>query len=487
MKLIKKMVGVFALLFAVFAMTGCAELLGKIAGKIEEETPEPETPSIDYEEEYSFSLHYGEVQNLNVTAKVEDKGVLSFQWYKGTTDKRDNATPIVGTTDLEKANAASPIFVFTASNKEEVTYLWCKVTNTNLATGKKAETWSDRYKVTVSNIIRLNGEHISSLTAWLPIYTYYITSWVSVENTLEIPAGTVVKFAKDAYLETNGSGVIAVTGSEEKPVIFTSYLDNAGITIPEFEGSATKAAKGDWKGIEINGAQNSTFLNAEFRYANVAALRLRETTNVSKCLFINNKSDDDFSGALTIEENANESIVLNNVFYNNDWPLLVSANYSVDDSNVFHKPKDKPEDPDVKNKYQAIVMDGGKHIKKSTVVDWKVTELPYVLKDSWVNVDTGATLRIGDDSTDVIVKFYKDCYLEVEEGGTFTLGAGSILTSWKDDAHGGDIEANGQLAAPADGDWYGISVYGADHFGWDNPINTDTTRVLYNNKKNYQD
>jgi len=483
MKLIKKTVSVLALLFVVFAMTGCAELLGKIAGKIEEETPDPVTPSIDYEDEYSFIVHYEKTQNLNVTAKAEDKGVLSFQWYKGTTDKREDATQIVGTTELEKANAKSPIYLFTASDKEETLYFWCKVTNTNLATGKKAENWSDRYKVTVSNIIRLNGEHISSNTVWLPIYTYYITSWLSVDKTLEIPAGTVVKFGKDAYMETNGNGVIAVTGSEEKPVIFTSYLDNVGITIPEFEGSATKAAKGDWKGIEINGAQNSTFLNAEFRYANVAALRLRETTNVSKCLFINNKSDDDFSGALTIEENANESIVLNNVFYNNDWPLFVSANYSVDDSNVFHKPKDKPEDPDVINKYQAIVMDGGKHIKKSTVVDWKVKELPYVLKDSWVNVDTGATLNIGDASKNVIVKFYKDCYLEVDEGGTFTLGAGSILTSWKDDTHGGDIEANGQPAAPADGDWDGIYMNGS----WKNDINTDTTRVLYNNKENYQD
>ena len=88
MKLFKKVMSVLTLLFVVFAMTGCAELLGKLAGKIEEETPDPVTPSIDYEEEYSYSLHYGEIQNIKVTAKAEDKGVLTYQWYKGTTDKR---------------------------------------------------------------------------------------------------------------------------------------------------------------------------------------------------------------------------------------------------------------------------------------------------------------------------------------------------------------------------------------------------------------
>ena len=42
MKLFKKVMSVMTLLFVVFAMTGCAQLLSKLAGKIEEETPEPE-------------------------------------------------------------------------------------------------------------------------------------------------------------------------------------------------------------------------------------------------------------------------------------------------------------------------------------------------------------------------------------------------------------------------------------------------------------
>ena len=480
MKLIKKMVGVFALLFAVFAMTGCAELLGKIAGKIEESTPEPETPSINYEEEYSFSLHYGEVQNLNVTAKVEDKGVLSFQWYKGTTDKRDNATPIVGTTDLEKANAASPIFVFTASNKEEVTYLWCKVTNTNLATGKKAENWSDRYKVTVSNIERVHG-HIDSNTTWNPLYTYYVDSWLTIEKSLVIPAGTVVKLGKEGEIDTTGEGTITAIATKSAPITFTSYLDNSvGITIPEFEGSATKATKGDWKGIRIAGAQGSTFTYANFRYSNEYALTLEKKATVSFCTFTNNKSKD-YSGALTIAEAGNESLVTDNVFYSNDWPLLSPKNYTVDTSNIFHN----PDDVNIKNQYQAIILTNGYHIENAKNVKWNVTELPYYFVDSWFTVDDGV-LTIGDSTHNVIVKFTAGSSIDIGEKGTLKLGVSSILTSWKDDVHGGDIEANEQPVDPDWGDWDGISIYGADHFGWDNPINTDTTRVLYNDYSKYQ-
>ena len=480
MKLIKKTVSVLALLFVVFAMTGCAELLGKIAGKIEEETPDPETPSIDYEEEYSFSLHYGEVQNLNVTAKIEDKGVLSFQWYKGTTDKREDATQIVGTTDLEKANVASPIFVFTASNKEEVTYLWCKVTNTNLATGKKAENWSDRYKVTVSNIERVHG-YIDSTTVWNPLYTYYVDGWITVEKSLTIPAGTVVKCGKDTDICTTGTGTLAVGGTKDYPVYFTSYLDESvGIAIPEFVGSATKAAKGDWKGIRIDGAQGSTFTYTTFRYSNEYALRLNKKANVANCVFTNNKSDENYSGALTIYTDAKESVVINNTFYNNDWPLTVSKDYTVDTSNIFHNPADVT----VKNKYQAIILTSGNYINATgAIVDWMVTELPYYMVDSWLAVEKG-TLNIGDNTHNVVVKFIADAEISAGQMGSITLGVGSILTSWKDDTHCGDIEADGNLIPPEWGDWAGIRLYGSD---WNNAINKDTDRVLYNDKSKYQE
>ena len=481
MKLFKKALSVLALLFVVFAMTGCTQILGKLLNKGAEEleeqknnTPDPESPSITSEDEgYSFMVHYGAPYTLTIKAEVSDSGVLTYQWYSSSSDKRENATAIEG------AAAKLPAYITTAptapAKDGEVTYYWCKVTNTSLKTGKTKDNWSERYAITVSNIIRMNGKYIDENTTWNPLYTYYAEGWICIKKALVIPAGTVIKCKKGVYIETADEGTITVTGLADNPVYFTSYLDDsAGIKIPEFIGSATKAAKGDWDGLYIDGAKGSTITNAVFRYANKAAVTLKAETGVNNCKFVSNKSEN-YRGALDIAESANDSIVTNNIFYDNDWPLSCSSNYSVATSNVFHN----PDDDKITNKYQAITMYGGKYIEQKDVVNWKVSELAYLFTDSWLDVK--GTLNIG---AGVVVKFNKDCYIEVSDTGSITLGTGCILTSWKDDAHGGDIEANGQPVEPKSGDWAGIWL--EDKGGYNNSINKDS-RVLYNDKSKYEE
>ena len=465
----------------VIALTGCDAILGKFLPQAELDGPDKPSVAIADYGDGSATLHYGDSKTLTVTASVDDGGSLSYQWYKGTEYDTDKASAISG--------ATSASYKITAPSEEvEKTYYWCKVTNKK--NGKTESAWTYAYDITVSNIIRYNGDSITTNTTWDSTYTYFIKSWVSVESSLVIPKGTVVKFDKDAYLETSGSGTITVNGSitdeETAPVIFTSYLDHAaGIDIPEHKGSATTAEKGDWKGIEISGAQGSKFNYAIFRYANVSALILKAKTTVQNCVFTDNKSNDEFSGALRIDEDANESVVKNNIFYNNDWPLYVSANYSVDTSNIFHN----PDYESVTNTNQAIVLECGKYIKQGKTVNWMVTELPYfAAHGTWVSVDAGGLLNIGDDDNDVIVKFNNGFCLETNDSnGLIKLGQNSILTSWKDDEHGGDIENNGQPADPEDGDWDGVSIAGADCFGWKNALNMDSERVLYNDKSKYEE
>ena len=311
----------------------------------------------------------------------------------------------------------------------------------------------------------MNGESISSLTPWLPIYTYYITDWVSVDNTLTIPAGTVVKFGKGAYLQTSGDdGVISVTGTEENPVIFTSCYDNVGIAIPEFEGSTTKAAKGDWKGVHIESKQGSVFNYAEFRYANDSALKLNTNSSVTNCLFTDNKSDNEFSGALTINDNATESIVTNNTFYNNDWPIKMPATYSVSPTNSFHK----PDNTAIKNKYQAISVSGGKTISQGTNVTWNVTEIPYFINTgTWVNV--AGLLSVGSESGSVAVKLNKGYYINTSDTGKiYSIGTEEfpvIFTSYCDNSEGISLkEFTGEAVNAEKGDWGGIEVTSGSKF-----------------------
>ena len=322
----------------------------------------------------------------------------------------------------------------------------------------------------------MNGVNYEEPQTWNAAYTYYLEGWVNTRNSLTIPAGTVIKAGTNGYLYTDDAGTITAVGTEENPIIFTSYRDNSvGITIPEFKGSSVKAAKGDWGGVEIKGATGSKFEYCNFSYSKVFALNLNNTATVNNCTFTFNESERR-SGALHLNDRAGGSIVTNNTFYNNDWPLSCPNNCTIDDSNTFHN----PDNEEIKNKYQAIVLDQGQEIKGTTT--WAITELPYFVTNGWVEVS--GTLNIADN---VIVKFAHESKLGTSATGTISPGTTTIFTSYRDDAHGGDIEADGQPTAPADGDWQGIYLDGSDKWGWDNELNKDTTRVLFNNKDNLKD
>ena len=468
---VSKFFSILLIISAVFALTGCEEIMAAIGGEdiFGEEDNYVESPSVSVlGDVYGVDLHYGESKTFSVSAAVEDGGTLTYQWVR-VLSKALPGVPY----ETVIAGATSSSYTFTADNAEDSFYLFCRVTNTKNGIQKTSE--SEHIRVSVSNIVRLNGTHINEVTTWNPLYTYYIESesWAVVEKSLTIPAGTVVKLGKNAYLETTGTGTITVLAEEGKTTYFTSYLDmTKGISIPEFAGSAVGPAKGDWAGVYISGTSGSSFKNCEFRYSNAYALKLFKKTTVEGCTFTDNKSVE-YTGALTILEDANESVVKNNVFYNNDWPLQVASNYTVDTSNIFHN----PDNAEVKNANQAIILEGGKTVAQGKSTYWMITELPYfVATGNWV--DARGHLYIGDTSNDVIVKFSDGYYLEIHDTGTLSLGSGSILTCWKDDEHGGDIEGDGSIECN-DGDWKGVYF---PEVGYNNDINKDETRVFYNDK-----
>ena len=452
---LSRFISILLIVSAVFVLIGCADIMALITGEEDNYADSPYVSVLG--DLYSVDLHYGESKTFSVSATVEDGGTLSYQWFRASSYLTSNATPIAG--------ATSASYTFTAGNAEDSFYLFCRVTNTK--NGMQQTSESSQIKVNVSNIIRLNGTYINENTTWNPLYTYYIENWATVEKSLIIPAGTVVKLGKDAYFETAGTGTITVNAEEGKTTYFTSYLDmTKGIAIPEFAGSAVGPAKDDWAGVLINGASNSSFKNCTFRYANACALRLSAKTTVDGCTFTDNKSVE-YTGALTILESANESTVKNNVFYNNDWPLNVPVNYTVDTSNVFQN----PDKADEKNTNQAIVMGFANYIPQTKTAKWNVTGIPYLVLD-WITVE--GTLKIG---ADVIVKFNKDVYLEVTDTGYLDLADNAVLTSWRDDEHGGNTDGDGPAAD--DGDWKGVYY---PEVRYNNDINKDTTRVFYNDK-----
>ncbi len=91
---------------------------------------------------------------------------------------------------------------------------------------------------------------------------------------------------------------------------------------------------------------------------------------------------------------------------------------------------------------------------------WTKANSPYIVTSS-VYVATGVVLTI---EPGVLVKFAQNTGLYVQGNGQLlavgTVAEPIILTSLRDDSHGGDTNGDGTATLPVPGDWYSISNYG---------------------------
>jgi hypothetical protein len=142
---------------------------------------------------------------------------------------------------------------------------------------------------------------------------------------------------------------------------------------------------------------------------------------------------------------ATVSVFTNNAFYDNDRPIFLDVNYTLNPNNIFHDPNNS----NITNARNGVYLMGGSISGHTT--NWNVSEVPYVLSTS-CRAFTGATLNIG---ANVIVKFVATDS-ELTSTNTVNLHASAFLTSYKDDAHGGDTNGDGNATSPANGDWYGF-------------------------------
>jgi hypothetical protein len=305
-----------------------------------------------------------------------------------------------------------------------------------------------------SNIVEIT-ENIDRITTWYADTIYMIKKydfWVS--STLTIQPGTIVKFTQDGPGMAVGSGgTVAAIGTATNPVIFTSYKDDAHGGDSNGDGTVTAPAVKNWGVIWVE-ANGSRFEYCHFYYGGNSSYPgtlhiYGATATIMNCVFAHNygaKSGDFYYGALSAD-NADPSIVIRNtVFYDNNLPLSIPCENSLDASNTFHN----ADDPGVKNTMNGIFTYAYDEFTVTT--SWSETEVPYVINDNDLYIEGALIL-----ASDVIVKFTRNSAIMKEPSATFTFNNTNYFTSFKDDAHGGDTNGDGDTN-PMGGDWWGMAI-----------------------------
>lgn len=323
-------------------------------------------------------------------------------------------------------------------------------------------------------------------TTWINSNIYLIDGEIYIQAVLTIEPGTLIKFMDSARFIVlgNSGGMILAEGTVLLPIILTSWHDDAHGGDTNDNGNATEPARGDWNNISIAGDNNqSSFDYCEIYYGgsyqnrNVMLLDSDTDVSVTNCTIAHNQGEE---GALNANAAGSGTVIQNNIFYDNTWPLNINCSYDIDDSNIFHDPNSRS---DV-NDHNGIQVT---HMVVEGNLTWSETEVPFVFDGGELTIALGKSLTL---SPGVIIKLQNSGWWVhgtlIAEG---TMSQPIWFTSYKDDTVGGDTNNDGSLTSAGPGDWNYIKIletnnissfdyckfyYGGGHYSADHTLDLDT-------------
>ena len=324
---------------------------------------------------------------------------------------------------------------------------------------------------------------------------------------LHIHEGTIIKFQTEghfgeigykAHLYTGGAGggqygSIYTHGTEENPVIFTSFLDDEHGGDTNNDGDASTPAAGDWGYVKVlNGHAKLKNLKLLYAGANSPALEFQNGASgwLDSCMI-------QYSNFHGINSNATISITNSTISNNAKSGIAVTAdgckpviNGNVIGQNGEHGVESNYySNPSIENNTfegntkNAIYVNGGVinspwsgnratgNAMDAIVINHISTNAPSTLFASDVipYVFEGNTVTYGrlTINAGAVLKFMENAYLYTgNTDGTFEKGIvinGSdkqpvIFTSINDDTWLNDTRGDGDDILPAPGDWKNVSI-----------------------------
>lgn len=306
-----------------------------------------------------------------------------------------------------------------------------------------------------TNVVVITDDVVVN-TTWYADSIYVIKAWdFYVTATLTIQPGTIIKFTADGpFMGTSGSGTIVANGTSSSPIVFTSYKDDAHGGDQNGDGNATAPASRDWQEVLVQ-TNGCTFRHCKFLYGGdgsyLSTLNIYDVNaTIDNCTFAYNhggKSGAFYYGALDAMNASENTVITNNVFYENNLPLSIESVIQIDNSNTFHNPDNAGEI----NKMNGIFVYSYDDFFKA--VSWEETEVPFVINDNDLWIESGASLTLAEN---VVLKFTPTSAIVIGIGATFNQNASNAFTSFKDDSRLGDTNGDGDATGPMDGDWDGI-------------------------------
>ena len=319
-----------------------------------------------------------------------------------------------------------------------------------------------------------NGIGVYSTLAsgtWHENLPYIVTTNLTLEssNTLTLEPGTVVKFLANTNLIIRGT--LVADGTQDDRIIFTSIKDDFFGGDTQQDGAATKPLPGNWGTIYFGDTSNdsgSRINHVLIQYAGTSYNYGTGTVTAglsfdSASTSIQNTIISKSSGYGLQLINASSPLVANSTFVDNlnHGAWLSAASSPTFNDNIFARNAGYAVYQSASSQaiYSGNIAAGNKTNgigvtgSLSSNVTWG-NNLPYVVEGT-INLTINTTLTIQPDS---VIKFASGAGLLIDGWliAQGTEGHPVFFTSIKDDAIGGDTNADGFSTSPAAGNWVQI-------------------------------